>query len=173
MHTKLCHYLLELKSSPPCLLPPMVSKRQEPVFPDSYSHVVVQTLPHFIWDCVYPNIQLFLDHQENKLFFLNKVSELHLSSFLHLSESVRFWFQGSIEIKAWKRNPYDLLGITGQLSFYLLHLSRVRWAFLSNGWIRSETFYIVLRKPWTFWDPACFPELSFSLQEKNLFLLNI
>lgn len=161
MHRKLRHYLIEQNSNQT-----MVSKTQEPVLPDSYSEMVVQTLPHFIWDSVYPNIQLFLDYQINTLSFLNRVSELHLYSFLHLSEAVRFWFQSPIVIKAWKRNPYDLVGMTCQLSFYLLHLSRVRWAFLSDHWSRSEAFYIVLWKPWIFWDLACFLELSFSLQEQ-------
>lgn len=123
MHTKLCHYLLGLNSSPPFLLLLMLSKRQEPVLPDSYSHMVVETLPYFIWDCSYSNTQLFLDHQGSKLLFLNRASKLHVSSFLHLSQSVRVWFQSSIEIKAWKRKPYDVLGITGQLSLYLLRLS--------------------------------------------------
>lgn len=163
MHTKLCHYLLEQNSSQPCWLLTIVSKRQEPVFPDSYSDVVVQTLPYFIWDSVYTHTQLFLDYQIDTFLFLNKVSELRLISFLHLSENFRFWFQNPIEVKTWKRNPHDLVGITGQLSFYLLHLSRVRWDFLSNDWSRSEAFYVVLWKAW-----ACFLGLSFSFQEQTI-----
>lgn len=52
MHTKLCHYLMELNSSLPCLPLPMVSKRQEAVLPGSYSHVVVQTAPFHLGLCL-------------------------------------------------------------------------------------------------------------------------